>query len=478
MRLSQAARTGIRVAGVVTLCAAATLGVTAAQAIGAQAAGTHPAARTASTAGAPTGPVLARPATSTPHLPDNDKPPEQVRQLVQCKGTMFAVGTFKTILQGGKTFTRTDIMSFSAKAPFRLTSWAPGLPKGSIINSITFNGGKCANAYVGGFFKRISGKPVQNIAEISTSTGKVVNAFAHSANKTVETLRSFGNHILVGGDYTTINGSTSDAYMTSLNPVTGKDDKYLDLNIRGNYQFPGVLPNVTKVYNQSISHSGILDLVMGDFTSAGGKGRQQIFMLNLGPRQGRVTAWTSPEFDGSDGNLPGGYPYQCHTSTPFYVRAAAWSPDDSTIYFADTGYHPWNLTTSPPRTGLCDSAAAWPATQKSVRHLWINYTGCDSLYSVAADKHTVYLAGHERWSENPGGCDMAGTNPVPISAPGFEGLGPATGKLKFNPTRDRGLGADDMLLTTAGLWIASDNFENSNKCAGVARLAGICFLPY
>lgn len=470
MRLSQAARTWVRVAGVVTLCAAATLGVTAAQAAGA-----HPAARTARAVGTPTGPVLAHPATTTPHLPDNDNPPEQVRQLVQCKGTMYAVGTFKTILQGTKRFVRTDVMSFSAKAPYRLSSWAPGIRTGT-VNSITFVDGKCADAYIGGFFTRISGTKVQNIAEISTSTGKVVNAFAHSANKTVETLRSFGNHILVGGDYITINGSTSDPYMTSLNPVTGKDDKYLNLNIKGNYQFPGVLPNVTKVYNQSISHSGTLDLVMGDFTSVGGKGRQQIFMLNLGPRQGRVTAWTSPEFDGSDGNLPGGYPYQCHTTVPFYVRAAAWSPDDSTIYFADTGYHPWNLTTSPPRTGLCDSASAWPATQKSVLHLWINYTGCDSLYSVAADKHTVYLAGHERWSENPQGCDSQGTGGIPAS--GFEGLGPATGNLKFSPTRDRGLGADDMLLTTAGLWIASDNFENSNKCAHVAHLAGICFLPY
>lgn len=467
MRLSQAARTGIRVTSAAALCAVAALGVTAAQAV--ESAGAAPAV------GIPTGPVLAHPATTTPHLPDTDNPPEQIRQIVQCKGTMFAVGSFTTIIQGSQSFTRTGVMSFSAKAPYKLTSWAPKIPNGS-VNSITFSGGKCANAYIGGFFGRISGKQVQNIAEISTTTGKVVNAFAATANKTVETLRSFGSHILVGGDYTTIDGSTSDPYMTSLNAVTGKDDKYLNLNISGNYQFPGVTPNATKVYNQSLSHSGSLDLVMGDFTKVGGKGRQQIFMLNLGPKQGRVTAWTSPEFDGSDGNLPGGFPYQCHADTPFYVRSAAWSPDDSTIYFGDTGYHPWNLTTTVTRTGLCDSASAWPAAQRSVNHLWINYTGCDSLYSVAADKHTVYFGGHERWSENPGGCDMAGPNAIP--APGFEGLGPVNGKLKFNPTRDRGLGADDMLLTTSGLWIASDNFEDSNKCAGVAHLAGICFLPY
>ena len=49
-------------------------------------------------------------------------------------------------------------------------------------------------------------------------------------------------------------------------------------------------------------------------------------------------------------------------------------------------------------------------------------------------------------------------------APGLEGLDPANGNLYVNSagtagyySRDRGLGADDMLLTSAGLWIASDN---------------------
>ncbi|HEX9066736.1 MAG TPA: hypothetical protein VF843_16625, partial [Streptosporangiaceae bacterium] len=68
--------------------------------------------------------------------------------------------------------------------------------------------------------------------------------------------------------------------------------------------------------------------------------------------------------------------------------------------------------------------------------------------------------------------------PGGIPAPGMEGLSPATGKLIFNPGRSRGLGADDMLATKAGLWIASDNLEGSDRCAGVAGHAGICFLPY
>lgn len=428
----------------------------------------------------PAGPVHAQPVTTTPRLADDDNPAQQIRQIVQCKGTMFAVGTFTVIKQGSKSYPRSNVVSFSAKPPYPVSSWAPAI--NGEVNTIAFSGGKCANAYIGGSFTSVNGTAVRNIAEVSTSTGAVIKAFAHSANKPVNTLLGIrapggGPHILVGGDYTSISGTTADPYMTSLNPVTGRYDGYVNLHIHGNYVFPGSMPNPTRVFNQALSHSGKLDLVMGDFTSVGTVPRQQIFMLTFGPQHGRVTGWTSPEFDGSAGNVSsGGYPYQCYTDTAFYVRSAAWSPDDSTIYLGDTGYHPWNLPASGPRTGLCDSASAWPATQKSVLHRWINYTGCDSIYSVAADASTVYFAGHERWSENPDGCDMAGPGAIP--APGIEGLSPKTGALTFNPTRARGIGADDMIITPEGLWIASDNWENSNMCGGVKNLAGICLLPY
>jgi hypothetical protein len=46
------------------------------------------------------------------------------------------------------------------------------------------------------------------------------------------------------------------------------------------------------------------------------------------------------------------------------------------------------------------------------------------------------------------------------------------------PTRGRGLGADDMVVTTEGLWIASDNAFNTDTCGGVHGHAGICLLPY
>jgi hypothetical protein len=425
--------------------------------------------------GAPNGPVTAVPA-NTPQL-NTTGAVEQVRQLVQCGGTMYAVGTFTSVKHNSTVTAVNNAFSFSATAPYNLTTWAPNV--NGVINSIAFNGTNCADAYLGGKFTAVNGTKVANLAEVTTTgTGTLVTAFGHSANGQVETLLGAGGHILAGGYYTTINGSST-AYMTSLNPTTGKDDGFINLGISGNYSFAP--NNATRVYNQELSNGGTLDLVMGDFTTAGGLPRQQIFMLNLATSPASVTAWTSPEWDGSAGELsksnPTGYPYECATDEPFYIQAAAWSPDDSTIYIATTGYHPNGFPTgATARTGLCDAAAAFPATQASVLHEWVNYTGCDSLFAAAADSSTAYFAGHERWASNPNDCDAQG--PTAIPAAGFEGLSPTTGALTFNPTRARGLGADDMLDTTAGLWIASDNQNGAVQCAGKSGHAGICFLPY
>jgi hypothetical protein len=414
--------------------------------------------------------VSTTPASGTPQLYPNGTT-ETVRQLVQCGGTMYAVGSFTQIQQGssGPVYTRNNVFSFSATSPFAVTSWAPNV--NGTVNTIAFNGTDCSTAYIGGQFSSVNGSAAANIAAVATSNGSLVSSFSHSANGQVETIASYNGHLLTGGYFTSINGSSAHRYMASLSPSTGGDDGFVNLNISGNYQYCNssgtqcAASNGTRVYNQQLSHSGLLDLVEGDFTSVGGQPRQQIFMLNLSGSSAVVTGWTSSEFN-----------EHCWYTEPFYLRAASWSPDDSAVYTATTGYHLYNWNGSYPLTGLCDTAAAFPATQTTVTHTWINYTGCDSLYATAADASTAYFGGHERWSQNPNGCDFQGTGG--ISAPGMEGLLPSNGLLTFNPTRARGKGADDMLITSAGLWIASDNYDNSTKCGGISGHAGICFLPY
>lgn len=406
--------------------------------------------------------MSATPASGTPQLA-NTGTTEQVRQIAQCGGTMYAVGTFTAISWNGTTYTRNNVFSFSASKPYTMTSWNPNA--NGIVNGITFSP-DCSTAYLGGKFSTVGGVAAKDIAAVSTSSGAVITGFGHNASGQVETLLYYNGHILTGGYYTSINNSSANPYMTSLNSTTGKDDGFIHLSISGNYQFPGVGSNPTRVYNQQLSHGGSLDLVEGDFTSVGGQPRQQMFMLDLSGSTAAVTGWTSPELNTN-----------CNFNEAFYAQAAAWSPDDSTIYVGTTGYKPNGTGAgSTPRTGPCDAAIAYPSTQVSVTHRWINYTGCDSLYSAAADASTAYFGGHERWSMNPLGCDFQG--PGAIVAPGMEGLSSTTGALTFNPTRGRGEGADDMLITSAGLWIASDNAQNTDMCGGKFGHAGICLLPY
>jgi hypothetical protein len=434
---------------------------------------------------APASPALAgavplAAANGTPTLVDTGTT-EQVRQLVDCGGIMYAVGTFTEIKQGSTTYTRDNAFSFSDTAPFAVTSWDPGV--NGTVDTIAFNNGDCSTAYLGGHFSSVGGAAAKNIAAVDATSGALVPGFKDNASGEVETLAVANGHLLAGGAFKGINGSTADPYFASLSPATGGDDGFAHLGISGHYSFPGVDSNPTKVYNQQISHSGTLDLVEGDFTSVGGQGRQQIFMLDLSGPTAQVTGWSSAEFDGSKGNLPHGYAYQCWHTESFYVRAAAWSPDDSTVYLADTGFQPWNWSSGSPRIGLCDSVSAFPSTQAEVTHEWINYTGCDSLYSVAADSSAVYVGGHERWADNSDGCNHQGPGAIP--APGLGAFNPSNGALITNASgtagllsRSRGRGADDLLVTSTGLWVASDNFGGNTSCDGSPGHAGICFLPY
>jgi hypothetical protein len=417
--------------------------------------------------------VSSSPVSQTPHLVASSTQGgavEQIRQLVQCGSMMYAVGSFTAIARNSTTYTREGAFSFSATSPYKVTSWDPEV--NGTVNTIAFNGSDCTNAYLGGKFTTVGGTAAKNIADVSTVTGTVVPTFRATSAGEVDTMVGWNGHLLTGGIFTSINGSATDPYFTSLNPVTGKNDNYLALGISGSYVYTdqaGVhsSANVTRVFNQQLSPDGTRDLIEGDFTTVGGQPRQQVAVIDLGATAASIDGWYATEFNAN-----------CNYNEPMYAQSGAWSPDSATIYVADTGYKPASgpgYSTRDARAGLCDAGAAFPATPTQVSHLWISYTGCDSMYAAAADAGTVYFAGHFRWADNSHGCDAAG--PGSSSAPGLMGLSPTDGSLAFAPGISRGLGADDMLVTSAGLWIASDNSDGSQSCGGVTGHAGICLLP-
>jgi hypothetical protein len=292
-----------------------------------------------------------------------------------------------------------------------------------------------------------------------------VPGFGDQANKQVDTLIFTRNMLLVGGLFTTING-VSREHLASLDPVTGVPTSYANFAISGNYP-PGT---GTRIWNMQLSHVGDRLLAEGVFTSIGGIDRQQVVMFDLGQDSLTVDPWYAVELN-----------HQCQLLNAFYARAAAWSPNDGMVYLGTTGGRPLTGPGSKrgqPRAGLCDAASAFPSLPRVVYHKWINYTGCDSYYSVVADTGVVYLGGHQRWTDNPDGCDAAG--PGALVRNGIVALDMKTGMTTaWDPERSRGFGADDLVLTEAGLWIGSDNFSDglAQMCGGETNKGGICFLP-
>src|SRR5690242_17544349 len=93
---------------------------------------------------AQTGKVSANPEAGTPTLVATGTT-ETIRQLADCGGTMYAVGTFTQISgwngSSTQTFTRNRIFRFSDAAPFTVdATWDPNV--NGTVNTIAFNNGR------------------------------------------------------------------------------------------------------------------------------------------------------------------------------------------------------------------------------------------------------------------------------------------------------------------------------------------------
>ena len=86
----------------------------------------------------------------------------------------------------------------------------------------------------------------------------------------------------------------------------------------------------------------------------------------------------------------------CNDSIPNFSRGVDFSPDGSYFVIVTSGgaRRPMGSATRP-----LDSRP--PDISPTVEPTWINWTGGDSLYSVAVTGVAVYVGGHQRWLDNP-----------------------------------------------------------------------------
>jgi hypothetical protein len=432
--------------------------------------------------------IMTPPATPQLATSGTDGSIEVVRQITQCGNTMYAVGLFSAVKNpnSNTAIPRNNAFAFSAGQPnYNVLPWNPDV-NGQVDTVACAPDG---DVYLGGSFTTVGGTAVRNLAKVNGATGANNAAFTlHPSGRVahVEIVRDSTGvlHLLVGG--------YAAPYLRSVDALTGANQNgYLPVTgsfISGTYQFTGVVAQTPRIYNMTVFPAPYQPgsatttpavLMTGIFTNVGAPGQhhEQVFRLNILPGQAQVSGWSPTEL------------YQhCFARQPFYAQDAAWSTTGDRIFVVTTGYRlnsEFSMNPRPQvRTGPCDAAISYPATEAEFDghpNGWVNYTGCDSLYAVAADASTVFIAGHERWINNGLSCDRLGTGGR--AQPGLGEIDRTTGLAQAGPDRGRGLGANDLLRTSAGLWIASDNQANTDSCGRTAGGAvqhgrmGICFLP-
>jgi hypothetical protein len=356
-----------------------------------------------------------------------------VFKLAEVNGTLYAGGSFSTVTAAAGTtpqgtVTRNKIVAFNAANGNISTTFAP-----------VFNGDVWAivasgtSLIVGGNFSTVNGVARRALVKIDATTGAVDPTFNANLNNNVSEAALVNGRLIVSGIFT--------KRILALNPATGADTGYINVPIAGSV---AANAGAVEVYRFAVNPGGTRLVGVGNFTTVGGAAHSRVFMLNLDATAASVSTW----------NYPPSAQMCAAASIPDYMRDVDFSPDGSYFVTVSTGFVPNNGQIG---IALCDAAARFEtATLAPVRPTWINYTGGDTLHSVAVSDRAVYVQGHQRWLNNPQGRDSAG--PGALDRPGIGAIDPTSGLAlpTWNPTKDRGVGGRDLLVTARGLWVASD----------------------
>ncbi|MDF2966376.1 MAG: hypothetical protein K0Q93_154 [Nocardioidaceae bacterium] len=352
-----------------------------------------------------------------------------VHAFAQRHGTMYAGGQFRRVASGSGTRTheRTNLMAFKIGTG-ALRSFAPKV-NGAVV-ALEARG---KWLYIAGSFTRVNGVARRGVAKIHAVTGRVDRKFnARLASGKVNDMELVGKRLYLGGSFS--------RSLVVVKPATGKLTRYLRLRITGSV---AANAGATDVLRFAVNPARTRLVAVGNFASVAGEPRKRAFMLALGSRSARLDRWYYRPFRNA-----------CRGDKfPAYLRDVDFSPNGSYFVVVSTG--------AAAKAGgvgrdVCDAAARFQTKRdRPSRPVWINYTGGDTLLSVAATGSAVYVQGHQRWLDNPKGRNDAG--PGAVRREGIGAIHSGTGKaLAWNPGKTRGIGGKALYATSAGLWVGSD----------------------
>ena len=375
--------------------------------------------------------VSTNPANFTPHVVDGGGVgPTEIFALARRGGTMYAGGHFATVQNARRTttFDRSNLMSFSVRTG-AVRALAPQI-NGEVLAVQPVG----RFLYIGGRFTIVNGQRRRSIAKINAVTGRVDPVFNSRLDGDVTDIRMVRSRLVVAGHFS--------RGMVALNPRNGSATGYIRARISGTVARDAGRVGVTHL---AVNRSATRLLAVGNFRTVRGRARPRAFMLNLGPRRTRLNPWHYRPFA-----------HICRrVDKPDYLRDVDFSPNGRYFVIVSTG--------STPRRGgtgrdVCDAAARFETAIKAPRRpTWINYSGGDTLHSVAATGSAVYIQGHQLAVNDPLFVRGRRARTGRVGRPGIAALNSRNGRaLAWNPGKTRGIGGKEFLATRAGLWVGSD----------------------
>lgn len=339
--------------------------------------------------------------------------------------TIYAGGRFQQVQNPTRTTTyaRPNLVAFDSETG--VVTALDLAPNGMVTGLEATADGTAL--YISGAFSKIDGLTRRGIAKYDLVNNRIDPAFAPTGMRTVSDIRLANGYLVAAGNFT--------KKLMAMDLATGADLGYINLTVAG-----VVDPTQeTRVKKLAVSPNGTRLVATGNFATVNGQLRKRAFMVNLGPTA-TLSTWHAPRFD-----------VDCAAKKKLIsAQGVDFSPDGSYFVVVATG--------GPTGTkGVCDAAARFETANvsSSAQPTWINWTGGDTLYSVAVTGPAVYVGGHQRWLDNPSGSDFAG--PGAVSRPGIGAIHPVTGQaLPWNPTKSRYHGTMVLYATPAGLWVGSD----------------------
>lgn len=363
--------------------------------------------------------------------------------------TVYVGGTFTQIHDplSDEILTQPYLFAYSKSSGDIIRSFDPVLNNKVYALETTGDG---AGVFAGGVFSNINGEGGRKGLLKIDNNGDRVSGFSARPNAAVKTLVRYNDTLYVGGNFSTISGTTVE-HLAAVDTTTGAIDPNLNFDFEGRIT-TSVMPNsVQTVDDIDITSDGQLLLIIGNFQSIDGISRTRLAVIELAG-QATVSNWNTDVYD-----------VQCPVlRLPQYIRGIDIAPDDS--YFV-VGTQGWRRVQEP----ACDTIARFDfgdLTDTDAQPTWVNYTGGDSVYEVVATDHAVYTGGHFEFVNNDlGGGNWRGAGGQPRR--GLAALDPLNGLTILNWRADRnprGVGVFAMIAEPEGLYIGDDtDFINGTE---------------